>query len=125
MDESGLPGKVGYYSPRNIAVNLRSIGTYLHYENRFGRVTRGVLTIRFFDGPVVMPGKAMIGHADEIGRYAATVIRTPALNWCCQLRERACASIEVADFVLLRNGQSGWLAAAAPFYGSPSLSSLR
>jgi hypothetical protein len=100
LTNPALPGEVGYYSPRNIAVNLGSIGAYLHYENRFGRVTGGVLSMRFFDGPVVMPGRAMIGHADEIRRYTATVIRMPALNWCWQLQERACSSIEVANFVL-------------------------
>jgi hypothetical protein len=95
-----LPAEVGYYSPRNIAVNLGSIGAYLHYENRFGRVTGGLLMIRFFDDPVVMPGRAMIGHPDEIRRYTAAVIRTPALDWCWQPQERACSSLEVADFVL-------------------------
>jgi hypothetical protein len=100
LTNPALPWEVGYYSPRNIAVNLGSIGAYLHYENRFGRVTGGVLTIRFFDDPVVMPGRAMIGHPDEIRRYTATVIRTPALNWCWQLPERVWSSIEVADFVL-------------------------
>jgi hypothetical protein len=100
LTSPALPGEVGYYSPRNLAVNLGSIGAYLHYENRFGRVTGGVLMIRFFDDPVVMPGTAMIGHPDEIRRYTATVIRASALNWCWQLQERASSSIEVADFVL-------------------------
>ena len=101
LTSAALAGEVGYYSTRNIAVNLGSIGAYLHYENRFGRVTGGVLTIRFFDDPVVMPGKSMIGHPDEIRRYTATVIRTPALTWCWQLQEKSCSNIEVADFVLL------------------------
>jgi hypothetical protein len=100
LTNPAFPGEVGYYSRRNIAVNLGSIGAYVHYENRFGRVTGGVLTIRFFDDPVVMPGKAMIGHPDETRRYIATVIRMPALSWCSHLQERACSSIEVADFVL-------------------------
>jgi hypothetical protein len=91
---------VGYYSPRNIAVNLGSVGAYLLYENRFGRVTDGVLMIRFFDDPVVLPGRLMIGHPNEIVRHSVTVTRMPVLNWCWQLQEKTCASVEVADFAL-------------------------
>jgi hypothetical protein len=58
----GLKGEVGYFSRTNMGVNLGSVGAYLHYANQLGRVTAGVLTIRFFDTPVPMPGQMALNR---------------------------------------------------------------
>lgn len=94
-----LKGEVGYFSPGNIAVNLGSIGAYLHYANQLGRVTAGKLIIRFFDAPVPMPGQMTLNRPSEIGRHTVTVFRARKLDWCWMLQEPA-TSIEVAEFVL-------------------------
>jgi hypothetical protein len=95
-----VPGKVGQHGVILLAVNLGSVGTYLNYRNQYGRVTGGELRLRFFDGPVELPGQSMIGQPNEILSYAATVTRTPALQWCWQLQNKPRSSMEVAEFVL-------------------------
>lgn len=95
----GLKGEVGYFNRRNIGVNLGSVGAYLDYANPLGRVTAGILTIRFFDGPVPMLGQMTLNRLDEIGKQTATVIRAPKLNWCWNLRKPS-TSTDVAEFVL-------------------------
>jgi hypothetical protein len=99
LGSTGLKGEVGYFNRRNIGVNLGSVGAYLEYANPLGRVTAGVLTIRFFGGPVPMPGQMTLNRLSEIGRHTASVIRTPKLNWCWKLQNPT-TSIEVAEFVL-------------------------
>jgi hypothetical protein len=95
----GLKGEVGYFTRTNIGVNLGSVGAYLNYANPLGRVTAGELTIRFFDAPVPMLGQMTLNRLSGIGRYTATVIRAPKLNWCWKL-QKPTTSIEVAEFVL-------------------------
>jgi hypothetical protein len=99
LGSQGLKGEVGYFTRRNIGVNLGSVGAYLHYANQLGRVTAGELLIRFFDAPVPMPGQMTLNRLSEIGRHIATVIRAPKLNWCWKLQKPA-TSDEVAEFVL-------------------------
>jgi hypothetical protein len=100
-----LPGESGEYSRHNLAANLGHIGAYLHYRNQYGRVTGGELLIRFFDGPVQMPGRMIIGHPEEIARFSAKVIRTPALQWCWQFQDKAQTSLELVEFVLNEFGR--------------------
>ena len=99
LGSQDLKGEVGYFTRRNIGVNLGSVGAYIHYANQLGRVTAGELTLRFFDAPVPMPGQMTLNRLSEIGRHAATVIRAPKLNWCWKL-QKPTTSVEVAEFVL-------------------------
>lgn len=95
-----LPGQAGAQGFNQFAANLGHIGTYLNYRNPYGRVTGGQMTIRLFNGPVVMPGDAMIGHPSEIVQYSADVIRTRTLQWCWSFQGKARTSHELAEFVL-------------------------
>jgi hypothetical protein len=93
--ESGFGG--GVYG-----ANLGPIGCLINYQNSFGNVTAGTLTIRFLRDRIAIPGsnQVLLGFPTEISRIGAKVIRSHALGWCWLFRGQPRTSEEVADFVL-------------------------
>jgi hypothetical protein len=93
--ESGFGG--GVYG-----ANLGPIGCLINYQNSFGNVTAGALTIRFLRDRIAIPGsnQVMLGFPTEISPIGAKVIRSHALGWCWLFRGQPRTSEEVADFVL-------------------------
>jgi hypothetical protein len=93
--ESGF--KDGVYG-----ANLGPIGCLINYQNSFGNVTAGTLTIRFLRDRIAIPGsnQILLGFPTEISRIGAKVSRSQALGWCWIFRGQPRTSEEVADFVL-------------------------
>jgi hypothetical protein len=96
-----LQGESGFGSGV-YGANLGPIGCLINYQNSFGNVTAGTLTIRFLRGRIAIPGsnQMLLGFPDEISRIGAKVIRAHALGWCWLFRGQPLTSDEVADFVL-------------------------
>lgn len=96
-----LPGNSGAFSAYNLGANLGSVGVYLNYQNRFGRVTGGEMRIRYFAQTVSVPGRdVMMGRVDPIHSETDKVVRTRSLQWCWELEGKPRSAIEIAEHVL-------------------------